>query len=71
MILVGKLHLKNPDKLKERKVYLQKLIEEGFPSAISPSSQEWTSPEFQAGHRAMLREEIKEIDIVLRKLSKT
>jgi hypothetical protein len=67
MILLNNENIKDPKKLKERKEYVQKLLDEGFPQ-VSPSSEEWTSSEFQAGHTSMLRQEIRDIDAALKTL---
>lgn len=69
VILLGKKELNNPKKLRERKAYVQSLLDEGFVQC-SPSSQEWTSPERQAGVSQMYHDEIAEINRQLRKLSR-
>ena len=66
MILLSEKDQKNPKLLRKRRDYVQKLLDEGFVQC-SPSSQEWISSEFQAGHIAILEEELQEIDTKLRK----
>lgn len=69
MILLNKVALGNPERLRERRVYLESLINEMRPN-VSPSSEEWVSAEFWSGHKTLLRKEVEEIDVLLRKLTK-
>jgi len=66
-ILLSKRELKDHKRLTERKAYLQTLLDEPRSSA-GPSSQEWVSDEYANGHRGLLLDEIREIDVALRKL---
>lgn len=67
MILLGQRDMKDPKALEQRKTYVLSLLDEGFPNA-SPSSQEWVNSEFKAAHRERLRQEVTEIDALLKKL---
>jgi len=69
MIVLGAKQKLDPVALRKRKAYVQTLLDEPANNA-SPSSQEWVSPEFAAGHRSILLEEIDEIDAQLKKLAK-
>lgn len=69
MILLGNKDLKNPVALMKRKNYVLSILDEGF-QTVSPSSQEWTSAEFQVGHNVQLRNEVEEIDALLKKMNR-
>jgi hypothetical protein len=70
MILLGKKEMKDVVALEDRKKYVESLLNEPRSSA-GPSSQEYVSSEFWAGHREMLTKEITEIDQLLHKLRRS